>query len=254
MADINEQTLRQIPNNQPFTPRMGMIKGDLSFFTKLDVNSKTYEEKVKFFTSKFAFTQATKEAEIAILEFENFDKSSFLPKFTHEADLLFLDESLQVQGEYIFFPSMWDPEPKFGKSIEEAHALVPGLNGHLGKTIRTFLERLPADGKTVFLRTNLGITQTDELNQHPGRKLPILTDADNCFVRIEEQGFLKLAMSRYTVFGIKVRSIPLDDFCSHTEAARGLFIALDTMPDDMAEYKGLLKPRVKLLEKIKKYF
>lgn len=254
MANINDQILRQIPANQPFVPRMGMAKGDLSFFSKIDVNSKKYEEKVKLFGSDFVFIHATREAEPAVLEFEDFDKSSFLPKFSHEADLLFLDEELRVQGEFVFFPSMWEPEPKFGKLVEEAHSLVPGLNTNLGKTIRTFLERLPADSKTVFLRTNLGVTQTDELNQHPNRKLPPLTDVDNCYVRVEEQGFLKLAMSRYTVFGIKVYSVPLHDFCSHEEAARGLFIALDTMPDDMAEYKGLLKSKVKLLEKIRKYF
>ncbi len=265
---ITKQILRQIPANQPFVPRMGMATGDLSYFTA--PNPDVVAERALLFldTSTRKYTclaaneedeviGALKEIQVLFLDSETRQKlpMGFLKisslSYLVDCDLLILDKNLTIQAEAVFFPSMWDPKPKINKTIEEAHAEVPGLNKNLGASIRSFLEKLPADSDTVFYRSNLGVTQTDDRNQHPGRNLPKITDVNNCFVRVEEQAFLKLRESGYTVFGIKVRSIPLQEFCGHSDAARGLYKALDTMPDDMAEYKGLLSCKNDLLVKIK---
>lgn len=244
---------------QPFKFRMGMSRSDLSYFRTNDRDA-LYEKRTMLtdlFVSdeatdpfEFVYFGATKECFQAIDEL--LDIVMLLPNFTAsetnrlfalsrstEADLIFLDKDLRIVGQSVFFQSHWEPHYKFGKLIGEVHEAIPGLNNKLGSAIEEFLRRLPADSKTVYERTNIGFSQVADRNQSPKRKIPRITDLKTSYVRVEEQGLMKLAKSEYVVFGIKIRSIPFLEFIKEDINRKGIKMLIETMPDEVKSYKGI---------------
>jgi hypothetical protein len=139
----------------------------------------------------------------------------------------------------VFFQSHWEPHYKFGKLIREVHESIPGLNNNLAPVIEEFIHRLPADSKTVYERTNIGFSQVADRNQSPKRNIPRLTDLKTSYVRVEEQGLMKLAKSEYVVFGIKIRSIPFLEFIKEDSNRNGIKMMIETMPKAVKSYKGI---------------
>src|ERR1043165_2672392 len=65
-------------------------------------------------------------------------------------------------GGAVCFPSAWAMTEKIGKSVEEIHAIVPGLNAALGRAIHSFLSKLvPGE---AWERENWGLSADAELN------------------------------------------------------------------------------------------
>ena len=140
----------------------------------------------------------------------------------------------------VCFPSSWALDEKMGKSLEEIHAVVPGLNASAGKAIHTFLAKMKPG--TGWLRENWGLSGSAERNQHPVRRLPKLAPATNpaeIFLRVEEQILCPLPESRGVLFGIRLRHHSLVEVWNHPEWRRRFERALETMPASMAAYKNL---------------
>ena len=170
-----------------------------------------------------------------------------------ELDLIFIQPSTRkILAEAVCFPSMWNPSDKVGKTIEEAHENVPGLNDLIGKSIDRFVGSLgsASSASNFYQRANLGIVQTNERNQHPKKMLPKLCDPENAYVRIEEQGFYFLPNSKVIVFGIRISHSKISDFPQRQELAN----VLNTMNEAMLKYKGIcsLEMRNKIVEQLLK--
>ena len=156
--------------------------------------------------------------------------------------LLKADESGMpiLLGGCVCFPSSWAFEKKIGRSLDWIHAVVPSLNESLGAKTRSFLEKMPIG--QAWLRTNWGLTATNDLNQHPSRKLPRLkadTDPETITFRIERQALIALPNTGGILFGIRLETFPLIDLKNSPEARSGLLEALKTMPPEIASYKNL---------------
>ena len=164
---------------------------------------------------------------------------------------------LKVDGEKpprlvagcVCFPSSWSLAEKMGRPVDFIHEPVPGLNSSIGGAISTFLNKLRPD--IAWLRANWGLAAVGERNMHPERQLPRLQTAlslDDVWLRIEDQALVALPESSGVLFGIRLTTHPLTQVVKNPQAREGLRRALETMPDAVAEYKGLSKVRGALVE------
>lgn len=160
-----------------------------------------------------------------------------------EPDFLLLapdaDGQFRLRGGCLCFPTGWALREKLGHTLEFIHGVVPGLNATLASPIQQFLARLKPGA--AFLRDNWGIAATEELNLHPGRKLPppgLPLDLSRLWLRVEHQALLALPASRGIVFGIRIALHRLDELAGgpHAPALRR---ALATMPPEVIAYKRL---------------
>ncbi len=159
-----------------------------------------------------------------------------------------------AQGKEVFqagvvcFPSSWRPEEKVGLPVYAIHSPVPTLNERLGEQIDKFIAGIKPD--TAWERVNWGLSRSAELNQHPDCEIPRLEPPFNLnqvWVRREDQVLFRLPKTRALIFGINVFNISVGEVASDKEGRAGLRRAIETMPEEIAEYKNLLKSREYLL-------
>lgn len=169
-----------------------------------------------------------------------------------EPDFLLLkpdaEGGIRLCAGCVCFPSSWSLEEKIGRPLDWIHQVVPGLNQHLGQPIDTFLRRM-APGIS-WLRANWGLSRSPELNQHPNRRLPRLEASvrpDEVWLRVEHQALVALPKSGGILFGIRVVVHSLEEIQRAPAAVTGLRRALETMPEDMAVYKGIAPARASLI-------
>jgi hypothetical protein len=170
-----------------------------------------------------------------------------------EADYLLLkcddDGEIRLYGGCLCFPSSWRLSDKVGKPIELIHGPVPGLNQSIGPGIRKFLAALKPG--TASLRHNWGLARSPEWNHHPDRVLPRLDEklsADEVWLRVEHQALVALPKSGGVLFGIRIVNCPLVEVKADAIAAGRLCRVLESMPEEMARYKGLAIARQRLIQ------
>jgi hypothetical protein len=169
-----------------------------------------------------------------------------------EADYLLLkveaDGEIRLCGGCLCFPSSWRLTDKIGKPMEFIHGSVPGLNASIGRGIHKFLAGLKPGAAS--LRHNWGLARSAELNHHPDRKLFRLdaeTPANEVWLRVEHQALIALPQTGGILFGIRVVNHAFTSVQADAVARLRLRRALQTMPDEVAQYKGLLTIRQKLV-------
>ena len=170
-----------------------------------------------------------------------------------ETDYLLLkwdaDNEIRLYGGCLCFPSSWRLSDKVGKPIQFIHGPVPGLNPSIGQGIHKFLAALKPG--VASLRHNWGLARSPELNHHPDRDLPRLdaaVHADEVWLRVEHQALVALPKSGGILFGIRVVIHPLPQIKMDPIATPRLCRALETMPEEMARYKGLVTARTRIIE------
>ena len=148
----------------------------------------------------------------------------------------------------VCFPSSWSLAEKMGKPVDFIHSVVPGLNEQIGSPIAGFLRRIPPG--ISWLRAIWGLSRTSELNLHPERRMPRLdagVSLDEVWLRIEYQSLVALPRTGGILFGIRLAVHPLAEVKRDASAANGLRRALESMPDEMAAYKGIASARKTIL-------
>lgn len=170
-----------------------------------------------------------------------------------EADFLLMKPDAEgvfrLYGGCLCFPSHWDLRDKLGQPMSAIHAPVPALNETLGRQIDGFLQRIKPG--TSWERANWGLSRTPELNLHPSRKLPRLDPTitlDDVWFRLEQQSLVALPASGGILFGIKLVIIPMHEIKADPTTRQGMIRALQTMPEPMAQYKGIATAKHRLLE------
>lgn len=173
-----------------------------------------------------------------------------------EPDFLLLkpasDGVHQLIGGCVCFPSSWDLHEKLGLPVEAIHAPVPTLNENLGTQISAFLSRIKPGA--VWERWNWGIAAVDAMNHHPALALPTLhagSTLSDSWLRIEHQAFRSLDAHGGILFAIRISVLSLTEIAQQREAALRLAELLETMPDDIATYKGLLTARIPLARQLR---
>jgi hypothetical protein len=154
---------------------------------------------------------------------------------------------IRLCGGCLCFPSSWRLGDKVGKWIEAIHEVVPGLNQSIGTGIQKFLAGLKPD--VAWLRHNWGLARTPELNQHPDRNLPRLDAAiseGEVWVRVEHQALVSLPRSSGILFGIRIANHALSEIKADATAVKRLVGALQTMPEEIAAYKGIAVARERI--------
>lgn len=148
----------------------------------------------------------------------------------------------------VCFPSSWSLEEKIARPIEEIHGVVPGLNASVGKQIGTFLDRIKPG--VSWTRSNWGLSRSAAWNQHPSRKTPRLDETvalNEVFFRVEEQSLVSLPRTNGILFGIRLKVFPLEGY-ERTKDGSKLIQHLQTMPEPMAQYKGLSSARSRIIQ------
>jgi hypothetical protein len=170
-----------------------------------------------------------------------------------EPDLLFLrtveDSQPELVGGCVCFPSSWRFEEKLGQPLDAIHTPVPTFNAQFENPVKQFLARMKPG--ISWERINWGLSRTQELNQHPNRRLPRLdasVDLDDVWFRVEYQSLVALPRSNGILFGIRLIIEPLSRLYLDPAFATGLSRALATMPESVATYKGLLSSRQRLID------
>lgn len=151
----------------------------------------------------------------------------------------------------VCFPSSWALEEKMGQPVEAIHGPVPTLNKSMGGSIGTFLNKIQPG--SAWERDNWGLAGSVELNQHPARKLLRLqppVDLEHVWLRIENQILVGLPENLGLLFGIRLEQHRLADLAQDGEAAAGLIRGLETMPDGVANYKGLGLARTEIIRQL----
>lgn len=158
------------------------------------------------------------------------------------------DGEMVFRGGCVCFPTSWAPEEKLGRPVTGIHAPVPTLNAALGRRIRDYLARVPAGA--LGERENWGLAATPELNLHPALDRPRLTAAATpatTWLRVERQAFVPLPANGGVAFLIRLELERLDRLATaDLAAAWALAAALDSMPAEVAAYKGLEAARAGL--------
>jgi dimethylamine monooxygenase subunit A len=150
----------------------------------------------------------------------------------------------RLRAGAVCFPSMWALEEKMGKTLEDIHGHVPGLNPAIGGAIGQFLGRLKPDAP--YKRANWGLAATSELNLHPSLGRPRLVspiDASKTWLRVEDQIFAALPASGAILFGIQIRLVAFSEIAGDPCLRDGLRRAMATMSEPLASYKGLADVR-----------
>jgi hypothetical protein len=121
----------------------------------------------------------------------------------------------------------------------------------LGSRIHRFLNQLRPG--QIFERENWGLAAHSELNAHPDRGLPRLsaeTPLDQVSVRVEHQAFVALPADAGLLFLIRMVVYPMRAFLKEPDVARDLRRMLASMPEEIAEYKGIGNARESLVRQL----
>lgn len=161
-----------------------------------------------------------------------------------EPDILLVrrcaDSEIRMQAGVVCFASHWSPQAKLGQTVEVVHGPVPGLNAAIAPGIQNLLVRLQ-EGYS-WLRVNLALSASLDLNQHPELAPPRLTretPMESIWLRVEYQALATLPGGEGVLFGIRPYHYELNSLLARPQAARAVIGQLRTMPLAVQEYKGI---------------
>ncbi|MBL9166845.1 MAG: DUF3445 domain-containing protein [Verrucomicrobiales bacterium] len=171
-----------------------------------------------------------------------------------EPDFLLMQphgDEFRLVAACVCFPSAWSLTEKMGHSLDWIHGAVPQLNRELGGKIHAFLTALRPG--MDWERVNWGLAATSERNLHPARGMPRLeanATLSSTWFRVERQALRRLPESGGILFGLRIQVERLSTVCASDAAAATLRGLLETMPDEVAEYKGLARARAALVREL----
>jgi hypothetical protein len=162
----------------------------------------------------------------------------------------------RVAAAALAFPSSWRLADKFGRPMHEVHGPVPGFGAgsRPNELIGRMFDSMRPD--VVVMRWNWSLFGDDRLF-HPesshGDASRFGPDGALAHLRIERQTLRKLTGSGDIVFAIRIYVEPLAALAAHPEGPRiaaAIREQVAAMSDEQAGYKGLLRDREVLLDRL----
>ena len=151
------------------------------------------------------------------------------------------DGQLVFGGGSVCFPNRWDLRSKIGLTMAGVHAPVDRLNDQLEAPIDSFFDRLTPERS--FWRLGWGILDTADWytpvdgTAAPRPDAPV---ADHHYVRVERETLRRFPDTRCVLFTIRTYVTPILRAAPSPEVAGRLAAALDSLPDDVRDYKDLV--------------
>ena len=151
----------------------------------------------------------------------------------------------KLEACFVAFPSSWNAGDKVGKSLAELHepiadneALVRASDGII---------RAMCSGQS-YERYTWGITSLGGYSNHPKYDKPEIKNLDDLYFRVEHERTMTVIKDETAVFLIHVDVYPFKEVW---ETDNGLIKqAIDSMSENVLEYKNLIKVRELIHEHI----
>ncbi|WP_181701146.1 heme-dependent oxidative N-demethylase family protein [Chthonobacter albigriseus] len=156
------------------------------------------------------------------------------------------DAGWRLVAAALCFPSSWSLKEKYGRTMEEIHAPVPGYPKMAERMNRIF------DSLRVEIpvwRLNWSLYPDDDLHHPEPKQLPrgwFEQPGSDLFVRVERQTLRRMPESGDILFTIKVMVDPVAAFSAHPDGpalAAGLRKQLLALDPDQLAYKSLTNHR-----------
>jgi hypothetical protein len=181
-----------------------------------------------------------------------------------QGDFCLLDQregDLYLDAGLVTFPADWSLAFDLGMTFEEWHGPVP-LAHPKGVFTRAkkFLMNLQVD--QPWQRFNWTITVNPRLDTSPelyplwGPDRTTVTAGnagEKAHLRVEVQVLARLPRSHGVLFSIRTYLIRLDELATNPEWAKRLRRVLVSLPDEIADYKGLARTRGPIIEWLTPY-
>ena len=194
--------------------------------------------------------------DLSSLPYEPLD---FIGRHVQE-DLIYLgqrDGELYMDAGQLVFPANWSIAFDLGMNFLEIHQPVPKAFSGSGlvEKVRSFILRMEAG--QPWTRFNWTVTVEPILDTSPetfdewGPKKERVT-SDNAgelvYLRVEDQRLFRLPRSNGILFSIHTHLISLEELVQNPQWMEQLYNVLNDLPDDIAEYKGFISYKDKLVK------
>ena len=161
-------------------------------------------------------------------------------------------EQLLLNAAVVCCPSRWLLAEKMGQNMLEVHAPVAKYAEHVGHAVDTYFQRLTVE-KPVW-RSNWIIQDHPALFQPQIPPAQLVKTPDELWIRMERQTLRRLPTTNGILFTIRGYQQPLPEYLSRSKKiAQDIRTMLERLPDDVAQYKSVLKYRPNILNWINQF-
>ena len=155
-------------------------------------------------------------------------------------------EQLLLNAAVVCCPSRWMLSEKMGHNMLAIHEPVAKYADHVGAAVDTYFQRLTVE-KPVW-RSNLIIQDHPALFQPQIPSGPLVKTPDELWIRMERQTLRRLPKTGGILFTIRGYQQPLPEYLSRSkQIAQDTRTLVERLPEDVAQYKSVLKYRPAIL-------
>ncbi|MEY3339417.1 MAG: hypothetical protein RL575_510 [Actinomycetota bacterium] len=161
-------------------------------------------------------------------------------------------EQLLLNAAVVCCPSRWMLSEKMGHNMLAIHEPVAKYADHVGAAVDTYFQRLTVE-KPVW-RSNWIIQDHPALFQPQIPTGPLVKTPDELWIRMERQTLRRLPKTGGILFTIRGYQQPLPEYLSRsTQIAQNIRTMLERLPEDVAQYKSVLKYRPAIMNWINQF-
>jgi hypothetical protein len=161
-------------------------------------------------------------------------------------------EQLLLNAAVVCCPSRWMLSEKMGHNMLAIHEPVAKYADHVGAAVDTYFQRLTVE-KPVW-RSNWIIQDHPALFQPQIPTGSLVKTPDELWIRMERQTLRRLPKTGGILFTIRGYQQPLPEYLSRsTQIAQNIRTMLERLPDDVAQYKSVLKYRPAIMNWINQF-
>ena len=161
-------------------------------------------------------------------------------------------EQLLLNAAVVCCPSRWMLSEKMGHNMLAIHEPVAKYADHVGAAVDTYFQRLTVE-KPVW-RSNWIVQDHPALFQPQIPMGPLVKTPDELWIRMERQTLRRLPKTGGILFTIRGYQQPLPEYLSRSkQIAQNIRTMLERLPDDVAQYKSVLKYRPAIMNWINQF-
>ena len=161
-------------------------------------------------------------------------------------------EQLLLNAAVVCCPSRWMLSEKMGHNMLAIHEPVAKYADHVGTAVDTYFQRLTVE-KPVW-RSNWIIQDHPALFQPQIPSGSLVKTPDELWIRMERQTLRRLPKTGGILFTIRGYQQPLPEYLSRSkQIAQDTRTLVERLPDDVAQYKSVLKYRPAIMTWINQF-